>query len=174
MGCNNSKTEENTQGKSLSLCWQRKNKVAPTIDPTPEKAGPSQHFGVSNMTRKTEQTVLMQLKEEGIVPRKGDGGVAFVLDICGISESDDLTSLALPGVPEYKRKYPQYASYSWEVCRAAIYGPPRRLPPINRASIDAKQERARRNREKKAAERKAKWAKSYARVQATLEKTSDS
>ncbi|XP_033741961.1 uncharacterized protein LOC117328537 [Pecten maximus] len=172
MGCNNSKREENTQQKTLTLCWRRQNKVASINVPVADKAGPSHDSDSDNITRKTEQTVLMQLKEEGIVPRKGDGGVAFVVEFDD-SESDDLTSLALPGTPGYRRKYPQYATHSWEACRAVIYGPPRRLPPLDRAAIDAKQTKAKRNRERKRAERKTKWARSYARVQATMMKTGD-
>ncbi|XP_033739549.1 uncharacterized protein LOC117326870 [Pecten maximus] len=172
MGCNNSKWEENTEQRSFTLCWRKRNKVASIHVPVAHKTGPSYDSDIDNTTRKTEQTVLMQLKEEGIVPRKGDGGVAFVVEFDD-SESDDLTSLALPGTPGYRRKYPQYATHSWEACRAVIYGPPRRLPPLDRAAIDDKQTKAKRNRERKAAERKAKWARSYARVQATMQKTVD-
>ncbi|XP_060074874.1 uncharacterized protein LOC132554566 [Ylistrum balloti] len=171
MGCNNSKTDENTRDRWIFHCWIKRNKVASINIPTREEVATSLELSATlNAIRKTEQTALMQLKEQGVVPRKGEGGVAFVLQIEGESEANSISS-TLPGVPEYKTKYPQYTTYSWEACRAATHGPPRRLPPINRASIDAKQERARRNREKKTAERKAKWAKSYARVQLSMQKS---
>ncbi|XP_060073273.1 uncharacterized protein LOC132553080 [Ylistrum balloti] len=170
MGCNNSKTDENTRERWIFPCLIKRNKVGSINIPTREDVVTSLDFSVSNAIRKTEQTALMQLKEQGVVPRKGEGGVAFVLQIEGESEANSISS-TLPGVPEYKTKYPQYTTYSREACRAATYGPPRRLPPINRAAIDAKQERARRNRERKTAERKAKWAKSYARVQSSMDKS---
>ncbi|XP_033731175.1 uncharacterized protein LOC117320796 [Pecten maximus] len=166
MGCNNSKGDENIQESSNSFCWRKRNKVAPAKDPIEEKAGPS--LDADNTVRKTKQTVLMQLKAEGIAPRKGDGGVAFIVEIGG-AKSESSTCPVLPGVPE--STHTQFAKYTQEACQSVNFHPPRRLPPINKSAMDAKQERARKNRERKVAERKSKWAKSYARVQATMQKS---
>ncbi|XP_033734204.1 uncharacterized protein LOC117323243 [Pecten maximus] len=166
MGCHHSKTEPSTQEKSFTFWWRKRNKVVAINVPLQEKVGTSMDSGTSNATRKTEQMVLIQLKEGGIVPKKGEGGVAFILEIGGVS--DDSTPSTLPGAPEYDKKYPQYTTYSTEACRAGQHRPPRRLPPINKAAIDKKQERARLNRERKTEERRTKWAKSYARVQSTI------
>ncbi|OWF34868.1 hypothetical protein KP79_PYT15670 [Mizuhopecten yessoensis] len=161
MGCNNSKVEEGVQQERKQI------KVVPVNRPVTHKPGPSLNTGIHNTARKTELTALMQLKEEGVVPKKGEGGVAFVLKIDNMSESDESFAV-LPGVPECRRNNPQYATYSPQAC----HGPPRRLPPINRsksiAAIDAKLERARLNRERKIAERKATWARKYARVEASM------
>ncbi|XP_060085894.1 uncharacterized protein LOC132565275 [Ylistrum balloti] len=169
MGCNNSKVEEHTHQE------QNKNKIEPVNVPVKGKSVSSLDSITANIVRKTEQTVLMQLKDEGVVPVKGEGGVAFVLNIDGLSEPDPLFS-TLPGVPVHNRDQSQYATYSREAFRSKSHAPPRRLPPINRskASIDAKLERARLNRERKIAERKEKWAKKYARIESTMQKKSQS
>ncbi|OWF40716.1 hypothetical protein KP79_PYT02249 [Mizuhopecten yessoensis] len=72
MGCNNSKTEENTHERSFTFCWRKRNKVEPINVPVKEKFGPSLDAETSNTARKTEHTALMQLKQEGIIPRKGE------------------------------------------------------------------------------------------------------
>ncbi|XP_033733448.1 uncharacterized protein LOC117322618 [Pecten maximus] len=166
MGCNNSKVDENIQERSNSFCARKRNQVAPAKDSIGEKTVPS--LDADNTVRKTKQTVLMQLKTEGIAPRKGNGGVAFIVEING-AKSESSTCPVLPGVPE--STHTQFAKYPQEACQSVNFHPPRRLPPINRLAIDAKQERARKNRERKVAERKSKWAKSYARVHATMQKS---
>ncbi|XP_069119218.1 uncharacterized protein [Argopecten irradians] len=150
MGCHNSKNDENVQKYLRLRFWKKRHKVVSIGE---EKTTQSADCNDENTIRRTKQTVLMQLKSEGIDPKKGSGGVAFVVEISEASPSS-----VLPGVPEsdsYK-----CATYSQTPFPRANL-PPRRLPPIiNRIVIEAKQERARKNRERKITERKSKCVKS--------------
>ncbi|XP_069136893.1 uncharacterized protein [Argopecten irradians] len=159
MGCNNTKSEADTQKRRFIFFWRRQNKVVAINIPVQDNSGISLDYESSNTRRKTKQTVLMQLKAEGVEPRKGNGGVAFVVEIGGPKGGPSAS--IVPGAPEY-------SSYSVGAYRAGTDCPPRRLPPIDKAALDKKQERARRNRERKTAERRAKWARKYARVQAGM------
>ncbi|XP_060085091.1 uncharacterized protein LOC132564455 [Ylistrum balloti] len=80
-----------------------------------------------NLTRKTEQIVLMQLREEGIIPNKGLGGVAFTVDL-NEERSDQTTSNdvynQLPGVPQYTQNTIKPVSLR-----------PRKLPPLTTRSV---------------------------------------
>ncbi|XP_033738535.1 MAP7 domain-containing protein 1-like [Pecten maximus] len=81
-----------------------------------------------NLARKTEQTVLTQLREEGIIPKKGSGGVAFTVkindEIQQWSASNE-TSYQLPGIPQYSR----------DTTKPNYMSKPRILPPLNTRSV---------------------------------------
>ncbi|XP_033734203.1 uncharacterized protein LOC117323242 [Pecten maximus] len=74
MGCYNSKTDPNTRKGLFTLCWRKRNKVVAINVPLQEKVGTSMDSGTSNATRKTEQTVLMQLKGGGGSCRRRERG----------------------------------------------------------------------------------------------------
>ncbi|XP_069117654.1 uncharacterized protein [Argopecten irradians] len=116
MGCNNSKSDEHVQERLRLFFWRKRNKVMPMR---------AEHFVESdaeNTVRRTQATVLLQLKAEGIVPKKGNGGVAFVVNM-----SEPSPSTILPGIPECECQYTTYSQTSFPSGNL----PPRRLPPIN-------------------------------------------
>ncbi|XP_069123224.1 uncharacterized protein [Argopecten irradians] len=64
---------------------------------TEELKGEDEGGGIGKEHAQDSQTVLMQLKAEGIVPKKGNGGVAFVVTMSEPSPSSGLPRVCRDG-----------------------------------------------------------------------------
>ncbi|OWF50137.1 hypothetical protein KP79_PYT14095 [Mizuhopecten yessoensis] len=112
MGCSYAKTLEFEQKpkrcrlRALFGRYHRRTKVKTIHIGDPVGIPVNEGMPMLNLARKTEQTVLMQLREEGIIPNKGLGGVSFTIDlkeeIADLSISDD-EFYQLPGEPQCAR-----------------------------------------------------------------------
>ncbi|XP_033738430.1 nucleolar protein 58-like [Pecten maximus] len=133
MGCTYAKTTEYEQkpkrGRLRALFGRdhRRSKIQTIHIGDPVGVAVNEGTPMLNLARKTEQTVLTQLRVEGIIPKKGSGGVAFTVkindEIQHRSASND-TSYQLPGIPQYFRDTTKPMNLK-----------PRILPPLNTRSV---------------------------------------
>ncbi|XP_060075750.1 uncharacterized protein LOC132555417 [Ylistrum balloti] len=133
MGCSYTKTiefeEKPKRGRMRTLFGRdhRRTKVQTIHIGDTIKVPVSEGTPMLNLARKTEQTVLRQLREEGIIPNRGLGGVAFTVEFdeetLDQSTSNGIYS-KLPGVPQYTRDKPKTISTR-----------PRKLPPLTTRNL---------------------------------------
>ncbi|XP_060070930.1 uncharacterized protein LOC132550855 [Ylistrum balloti] len=133
MGCTYTRTiefeEKPKRGRLRALFGRdhKRNKVQTIHIRNPVGVPVSEGTPMLGLSRKTEQTVLMQLREEGIIPNKGSGGVSFTVEINeeipDKSTSNDAYN-QLPGVPQYTQNKIKSVSL-----------PPRKLPPLTTRSV---------------------------------------
>ncbi|XP_060069512.1 uncharacterized protein LOC132549588 [Ylistrum balloti] len=154
MGCIESRGDDGNKRRitldSLIRRLRRNNKVAPFTDNT-ARVAVNTGTPMLNLTRKTEQMVMQQLWAQGIIPKRREGGVEFIIEMGDNKpkrSSVSFSAATLPGVPQYST-----AEKSLPVI----------LPPISRVAkmmaIEEKMDKAKLNREMKIQERKAKAAK---------------
>ncbi|XP_033736537.1 stress response protein NST1-like [Pecten maximus] len=133
MGCSYAKTLEYEQkpkrGRLRALFGRdhRRTKVQSIHIGDPVGVAVNEGTPMINLRRKTEQTVLMQLRQEGIIPNTGSGGVAFTVKLNDeplqkLTSNEDFHQM--PGVPQY----------TWRNTKT-VTSKPRLLPPLTTKSV---------------------------------------